>query len=77
MPGAEAENLQEAFADLAAYLLVTRDAEGPYFLIHRLVQDVTRRSLDSEAHALFFLFFFSTTSRNCCKPPTGWARPSR
>lgn len=39
------ENLHEALADLAAYSLVTRDAEGPFFLVHRLVQDVTRRSL--------------------------------
>jgi tetratricopeptide (TPR) repeat protein len=47
-PG-EDENLVEAFADLAAYSLITRDAEGPFFLIHRLVQDVTRRSLTIEA----------------------------
>ena len=49
IPGAEAENLRDAFDDLAAYSLVTRDAEGPYFLVHRLVQDVTRRSLAGEA----------------------------
>jgi tetratricopeptide (TPR) repeat protein len=49
IPGAESENLHEAFDDLAAYSLVTRDAEGPFFLIHRLVQDVTRRSLAGEA----------------------------
>jgi hypothetical protein len=48
IPGAEAENLREAFDDLAAYSLVTRDAEGPFFLVHRLVQDVTRRSLAGE-----------------------------
>lgn len=48
IPGAEAENLHDALDDLAAYSLVTRDAEGPFFLIHRLVQDVTRRSLASE-----------------------------
>jgi len=47
--GAEAENLREAFDDLAAYSLVTRDAQGPFFLVHRLVQDVTRRSLAGEA----------------------------
>ena len=45
VPGAETENLHDALADLAAYSLVTRDAEGPFFLVHRLVQDVTRRSL--------------------------------
>lgn len=27
---------------------MTRDAEGPFFLVHRLVQDVTRRSLTGE-----------------------------
>ncbi|MGO9024609.1 MAG: tetratricopeptide repeat protein [Beijerinckiaceae bacterium] len=48
IPGAEDENLREAFDDLAAYSLVTRDAEGPFFLVHRLVQDVTRRSLAGE-----------------------------
>jgi tetratricopeptide (TPR) repeat protein len=49
VPGAETENLREAYDDLAGYSLVTRDAEGPYFLVHRLVQDVTRRSLAGEA----------------------------
>jgi tetratricopeptide (TPR) repeat protein len=49
IPGAEAENLLEAFDDLAAYSLVTRDAEGPFFLVHRLVQDVTRCTLVGEA----------------------------
>jgi tetratricopeptide (TPR) repeat protein len=48
IPGSEAENLHDALDDLAAYSLVTRDAEGPFFLVHRLVQDVTRRSLASE-----------------------------
>jgi tetratricopeptide (TPR) repeat protein len=49
IPGANAENLREAYSDLAGYSLVTRDAEGPFFLVHRLVQEVTRRSLASEA----------------------------
>ncbi len=49
IPSAEAENLRGAYEDLAAYSLVTRDAEGPFFLVHRLVQDVTRRSLAGEA----------------------------
>ncbi len=48
IPGAKAENLRDAFDDLSAYSLVTRDAEGPFFLVHRLVQDVTRRSLAGE-----------------------------
>jgi tetratricopeptide (TPR) repeat protein len=47
VPGAGDENLHEALDDLATYSLVTRD-EGPYFLVHRLVQDVTRRSLTGE-----------------------------
>ncbi len=45
VPSAKSENLHNALADLAAYSLVTRDAEGPFFLVHRLVQDVTRRSV--------------------------------
>jgi tetratricopeptide (TPR) repeat protein len=45
IPAAEDENLHAALDDLAACSLVTRDAEGPHFLIHRVVQDVTRRSL--------------------------------
>jgi tetratricopeptide (TPR) repeat protein len=49
VPSAKAENLLEAYSDLAGYSLVTRDAEGPFFLIHRLVQEVTRRSLTGEA----------------------------
>jgi len=49
IPGAEAENLRDAYDDLAAYSLVTRNAEGPFFLVHRLVQDVTRRSLAGKA----------------------------
>jgi tetratricopeptide (TPR) repeat protein len=48
-PGAEAESLRDAYDDLAAYSLVTRDAEGPFFLVHRLVQDVTRLSLSGES----------------------------
>src|SRR6185312_14439232 len=43
VPGAESENLHDACDDLAGYSLVTRDAGGPFFLVHRLVQDVTRR----------------------------------
>jgi tetratricopeptide (TPR) repeat protein len=47
IPGAEGEDLNEALADLAAYSLATRDPDEPRFLVHGLVQDVTRRSLDS------------------------------
>jgi tetratricopeptide (TPR) repeat protein len=45
IPGAEGESPRDAYEDLAGYSLVTRDAERPFFLVHRLVQDVTRRSL--------------------------------
>jgi hypothetical protein len=48
IPGAEGDNLHDAFDDLAAYSLVTLDATGPFFLVHRLVQDVTRRGLTGE-----------------------------
>jgi tetratricopeptide (TPR) repeat protein len=49
--GAEAKNVRDALDDLATYSLATRDAEGPYFLIHRVVQDLTRRSLVGETKA--------------------------
>ena len=49
VPGAEAENLRDTCDDLSAYSLVTRDADRPFFLVYRLVQDVTRRSLSGEA----------------------------
>ena len=45
LSGAENENLYKAFTDLATYSLVTSDAGSPSFLVHRLVQDVTRRSI--------------------------------
>ena len=48
VPGAEGENLRDAYDDLAAYSLITRGAEGPFFLVHGLVQEVTRRSLAGE-----------------------------
>ena len=35
----------DALVDLATYSLVTRANEAPIFTVHRLVQDVTRRSL--------------------------------
>jgi tetratricopeptide (TPR) repeat protein len=49
IPEDEAEDLYEALADLAAYSLATRDPTEPRFLMHGLVQDVTRRSLDAAA----------------------------
>ncbi len=36
---------RDALVELANYSLVTRDNETPTFTVHRLVQDVTRRSL--------------------------------
>jgi tetratricopeptide (TPR) repeat protein len=47
VPGAEAKDATAALDDLAAYSLVTRDVEGETFLVHRLVQDVTRRGLEA------------------------------
>jgi tetratricopeptide (TPR) repeat protein len=49
VPEDEGEDLYEALADLAAYSLATRDPEELRFLVHGLVQDVTRRSLDAAA----------------------------
>ena len=49
IPGAEAEDLHDGLTDLIAVSLATRDAEGERFAVHRLVQDVTRRSLDPAA----------------------------
>jgi tetratricopeptide (TPR) repeat protein len=46
IPGAEIENLHAALADLARYSLLSRAAAAPVFSVHRLVQDVTARSLD-------------------------------
>src|SRR5262249_42786854 len=46
IPNAETEDPHDALADLAGVSLATRDAEGKRFAVHRLVQDVTRRSLD-------------------------------
>jgi tetratricopeptide (TPR) repeat protein len=46
VPGAAAEDARAALDDLAAYSLATRDPEGRAFLVHRLVQDVTRRGLE-------------------------------
>jgi hypothetical protein len=47
VPGAEAEDAVAPLDDLAAYSLVTRDVGSGTFLMHRLVQDVTRRELEA------------------------------
>ena len=47
VPGVEGEDPVAALDDLAAYSLVTRDPDGGTFLVHRLVQDVTRRGLEA------------------------------
>ena len=45
VPDAKVEDPQAALDDLATYSLATRAPEGKAFLVHRLVQDVTRRGL--------------------------------
>ena len=50
-PGAAAEDALAALDDLAAYSLATRDSQGQAFLVHRLVQDVTRRGLEEAGTA--------------------------
>jgi hypothetical protein len=49
IPNAEAEDHHEALDDLTAVSLATLDVERERFAVHRLVQDVTRRSLDAAA----------------------------
>jgi hypothetical protein len=46
VPGIEPQDWAEALADLADYSLVTREDTPARFTLHRIVQDVTRRSLD-------------------------------
>jgi tetratricopeptide (TPR) repeat protein len=46
IPDAKAEDLHDGLADLAAVSLVAWGTEREQFSVHRLVQDVTRRSLD-------------------------------
>ena len=48
MPEIEPQDWGEALADLAEYSLVTREDAPARFTLHRIVQDVTRRSLDAE-----------------------------
>ena len=53
IPGFAIGDLAEALADLADYSLVRRNTDRQEFSVHRLVQDVTRRSLRGEdAHAV-------------------------
>jgi tetratricopeptide (TPR) repeat protein len=42
------ENVRDALVDLSAYSLAIRDAERPSFIVHRLVQDITRGSLTGD-----------------------------
>jgi len=49
VPGVAAEDQHGALTDLAVVSLVTREIDGERFSVHRLVQDVTRRSLDPAA----------------------------
>jgi hypothetical protein len=48
VPSAEGEDLRESLDDVVAYSLVMRDAEGPFFHVHRLMQDVAQRSLSDD-----------------------------
>jgi Domain of unknown function (DUF4062) len=48
VPGIAAEDTEEALADLADYSLVRRNPQSQEFSVHRLVQDVTRRSLTGQ-----------------------------
>ena len=49
VPGAEPFDARDALAELDAYSLVTRAGETPIFTVHRLVQDVTRRSQQGDS----------------------------
>lgn len=45
IPAHETEDLRNACDDLSSYSMVLREVDAPFFVVHRLVQDVTRRSL--------------------------------
>jgi tetratricopeptide (TPR) repeat protein len=47
VPDSEAEDLHDGLTDLSAVSLATLDVRGKRFAVHRLVQDVTRRSLNA------------------------------
>jgi tetratricopeptide (TPR) repeat protein len=77
IPEAEGNDLQEALADLAGYSLATRDAEEPRFFVHRLVQDVTRRSLDADtSHCRLFeaLRWITAAFTGDPRDPRTWPR---
>jgi tetratricopeptide (TPR) repeat protein len=48
VPDIPPEDQDEALADLAGYSLASRNPENQEFAVHRLVQEVTRRSLDEQ-----------------------------
>ena len=49
IPDTTPDEMKTALADLAAYSLATREDEPPSFVVHRLVQELTRRALDETA----------------------------
>ncbi len=49
IPGTSPDEMKAALADLAAYSLARRDDDPSSFTVHRLVQELTRRALDSKA----------------------------
>jgi tetratricopeptide (TPR) repeat protein len=51
VPGAERDDARAALDDLVAYSLVVRDVDGGTFLVHRLVQDATRRGLEASGNS--------------------------
>ncbi len=46
------EDLLDALAELESYSLVNRSSDSPTFTVHRLIQDVTRRSLGEDDESL-------------------------
>jgi hypothetical protein len=52
LPIPKTEDLHAALIDLASYSLVTLDTHIPFFFVHRLVQDATRRALKGETRHL-------------------------
>ena len=78
IPEDEGGDLYEALADLTAYTRATRDPQEPRFLVHGLVQDVTRRSLDAAARdrgARLGEYRLRRRPRGCAE--LGPARPAR
>jgi tetratricopeptide (TPR) repeat protein len=50
VPNVEGEDLADALANLADYSLARRNPDKQEFSVHRLVQEVTRRSLEDQDH---------------------------